>query len=189
MRQRIEAALPLAVLVGSVLMQATEAFAQSSQEHGWAAGKLRLELAGFTGIHSGRRSRTGDYGLSVSVEYEVPVIKHLTLGIKGYPLFFYEQDDSGEDTVFGVGIGPQLRAYHREDFRGLFGEVGFAALATSGKFDGNSATLNLLSEGGIGYKFKSNWHVAAKFRHISNAGLASSNSGVNTVVIGLGYTF
>ena len=60
---------------------------------------------------------------------------------------------------------------------------------TVGRFDGNSGSVNFFSEGGIGYKFKRDWHVAVKISHISNAGLAGSNAGVNTLGIAFGYTF
>ena len=64
-----------------------------------------------------------------------------------------------------------------------------AVLATTGRLDGNSGAVNFLNEGGIGYKFKRDWHVAAKINHVSNLGFASKNSGANSLGIAMGYTF
>lgn len=125
-----------------------------------------------------------------SVEYEVPLVKHLTFGIKAYPLFLYNQDDPGEDTVFGVGVGPEFRVYSKgSEHRGFFLEIGTGVLAATGRFDGNSGAVNFLNEGGVGYKFKRGWHVAAKISHVSNLGFAFKNSGVNNLGIAFGYTF
>jgi len=161
-----------------------------SDETGWKNGKWRLELSGFAALRSGRRSRTGDFGFVGSAEYEIPLRKRLSIGIKAYPLYFYDQDDSGEDAVLGVGIGPEFRVYAKNAQRkGIFFEIGSALLATTGRFDGNSGALNFLNEAGVGYKFKRDWHITAKFSHISNAGFASHNSGVNSAGIAVGYTF
>ena len=176
-----------AVVAGTVSVIAPAACAN---DYSWKDGRWRLELTGTTAFYSGNRSRTGDIGIQGSVEYEVPLVKHLTFGIKAYPLYFYDQNDRGEDTVFGVGVGPAFRVYSNgAEHRGFFVEVSGVTLATVGRFDGNSGTMNFFSEGGIGYKFKRDWHVAAKISHISNAGLAGSNSGVNNLGLAFGYTF
>ncbi len=177
----------VAVVAGTVVVKAPLACAN---DYSWKDGRWRLELSGFTAFRSGNRSRTGDFGFAGSVEYEVPLVKHLTFGIKAYPLFFYDQDDGGEDTMYGAAVGPEFRVYWKgAEHRGFFFEFGSAVLVTTGRFDGNSGAVNFLNEGGIGYKFKRDWHVAAKISHISNAGLASSNSGVNNLGLALGYTF
>ncbi len=147
-----------------------------------AGGNGRLPL--------GEPFADGDFGIVGSVEYEIPVVKRLTVGIKTYPFYYFDQDDAGEDTVFGVGVGPALRVYSKgAEHRGFFAEVSGVTLVTVGRFDGNSGSVNFLGEGGVGYKFKRDWHVAAKISHISNAGLAGSNAGVNTLGIAFGYTF
>ena len=177
----------VAVVAGTAAVSAPSACAN---DYGWKDGRWRLELAGTTAFYSGHRSRTGDFGIVGSAEYEIPVVKHLTVGIKTYPFYYFDQDDAGEDTVFGVGVGPALRVYSKgAEHRGFFVEVSGVTLVTVGRFDGNSGSVNFLGEGGVGYKFKRDWHVAAKISHISNAGLAGSNAGVNTLGIAFGYTF
>ncbi len=181
------------ILVG-VLMTSSVALADVSapeaDETGWKNGKWRLELSGFAAVRSGKRSRTGDFGFAGSAEYEIPLGKRLSFGIKTYPLYFYDQDDSGEDTVFGAGIGPEFRVYAKNAQRkGFFFEIGTAVLVATGRFDGNSGAVNFLNEAGVGYKFERDWHITAKFSHISNAGFANHNSGVNSAGIAIGYTF
>lgn len=179
--------LSAAVVAGTAMLESPAACAD---DFDWKDGKWRLELSGFAGYRSGRRSRTGDFGFAGSVEYEVPLASRLTFGIKAYPLFFYDQDDAGEDTLFGAGVGPELRVYSKgAEHRGFFAELGTAVLATVGRFDGNSGAVNLLIEGGLGYKFERNWHVAVKFRHISNVGFAARNSGLNGLGLAFGYSF
>ena len=90
----------------------------------------------------------------------------------------------------GVALGAELRYYSKAgEYRGLFGEVGSAALVTAKKFDQNTATVNYIVEFGVGYAFKSGWHVVLKFRHLSNLFLASMNSGADAVGVGFGYRF
>ena len=177
-------------MAASTFLGVAPAQAQEEKAYGWKDGMWRLELSAWTSIYSGHRSRSGDYGFAGSVAYEVPVSKRFSVGLKMYPLLGYDQDDSGEDTIWGVGFGPEFRFYTKPHLhRGFFFEVGTAVIAHSGKFDGNSGNINFLNEGGAGYKFKTNWHVAAKIRHLSNAGFAQSNSGVNSLGLAFGYTF
>ena len=177
----------VAIVAGMVVVDAPAAYGEDSS---WKDGKWRLELSGFAAFRSGNHSRTGDFGFAGSVEYEVPLTKRLTFGIKAYPMYFYDQDDAGDDTVYGAGIGPELRLYFKgTEHRGFFVEIGSAVLATTGRLDGNSGAVNFLNEGGIGYKFKRDWHVAAKINHVSNLGFASKNSGANSLGIAMGYTF
>ena len=190
MRVKAKVIVGVIVALGVVLVGSPSAHAGVGETFDFKNGKWRLELAGFAALRSGNHSRTGDVGSAISVEYEVPLSSHVSFGLKGYPLFVYDQDDAGEDTVVGVAFGPEFRFYVEEDtYRGFFFEIGVAGLAASGKFDGNTAAVNFLIDSGVGYRFESDWHVSAKFSHISNGGLADHNSGVNIVGIGFGYTF
>ncbi len=156
----------------------------------WKEGRLRLELAGYAGLNSASESRSGDINVVGSIEYEGALSQRLTLGVKFSPLFYYHQDPAGEPDIWGASIGPELRFYtKRGEYRGFFGEAGTAVLATAEKFEENSGSINFIVEFGAGYEFKSGWHVAVKFRHLSNLFLASSNAGADGVGFGLGYSF
>ena len=169
----------------------------------WQEGKWRLELSGFSGVHSGSTDRSGDLLITTSVDYELPVATHATLSLRLMPLWVYEQhvDDEKQwrfarrgswshETVIGMGFGLAARWYSvAEEYRGWFGEIQANALGHDAKIDGNSANLNFLTGIGAGYKFKNNWHAILKYEHISNAGLGAHNRGANGIGIGVGYTF
>lgn len=172
------------------LFDAPAAVADEQKGLDWRNGKVRLELQGMAALRSGRRSRSGDIGFHFAVEYEMPATPRLTFSARAIPFFYYDQDDSGEDTVTGAGLGVGIRVYQvREEYRGFFWELNTNLIGQSGEFEGNSGDYNFLLATGGGYKFKGPWHVSAKFQHISNAGLASHNSGINTITFGLGYSF
>lgn len=166
----------------------------------------RLELNNDFGIHQGSRDRSGDYSLSAIAEYEVPATSRATLGLRLMPLFVYTQDDAREHrllrglfggekyedggTVWGGSVGIGGRLYQvKDEYRGWFLEAGVSVLLHSNEFNGNSSNINFLNQAGIGYQFKSDWHVQVHYRHISNASLTDRNSGANSLGIGIGYRF
>lgn len=168
-------------------------------------GMWRLELNNDFGVHQGSRDRSGDYSFNGIVEYEVPATPRTTLGLRLMPLFVYTQDDENDhrifdrifednddtdDTVWGGGFGLGGRIYSvKDEYRGWFGEIGVTALLHSNEFNGNNSNINFISAFGVGYQFKSDWHVQVHYQHISNASLGSENSGANSLGLGLGYRF
>lgn len=170
-------------------------------------GHWRIELSTGLGIHSGSQDRSGDVLVTGTVEYEFPATPRTTLGLRLLPLLFYVQDDANRrdwfnredwdasrvgdgDTVFGAGAGLSFRIYARkQSYRGLFFEVAGVALGHTDKFNGNDSHFNFLTGGGVGYKFKNDFHAILKYEHISNAGFGSPNRGVNTIGLGFGYSF
>ncbi len=168
-------------------------------------GRWRLELNNDFGVHQGSQDRSGDYSINGIVEYEVPATPRTTLGLRMMPLFVYSQDgeddyrrfrkifdDDGDggDTVWGGGFGLAGRVYQvKEEYRGWYGEASVSALLHSNEFNGNNSNLNFVTGLGVGYQFKSDWHVQLHYQHISNASLGTKNSGANSLGIGLGYRF
>lgn len=182
---------PRASLIALLLLMLTApGIARADQKTiRWKEGVWRLEASSFTGIRSGRRSRTGDLAVNATIEYEVPAGNRSTTGIRLHPLFYYKEDLTDKD-IWGVAVGPTIRVYQDKQFRrGVFGELEGSVLWQSDEFRGNKSRTNFILEVGAGYKFESDWHVTLKGRHISNAGIASSNSGVNGLGLALGYTF
>lgn len=156
----------------------------------WREGSWRLELSGGPGVNFGSGDRDGDFLIKGTVEYEVPATPHLTLGLRMLPAFVYGQDGRGEDTVWGAGAGLGGRLYtQKSEYRGLFAEANVHVLGHENRFAGNSSNVNFLTGLGLGYKFLEGWHAVVKWEHISNANLSDDNSGVDTVTLGLGYTF
>lgn len=168
-------------------------------------GKWRLELNTDFGVHQGSQDRSGDWSVNGIVEYEVPATSRITLGLRLMPLFVYEQDNNRDNnrfrgifddnrddgnTVFGGGIGLGTRIYQvKDEYRGWFGEASVTALLHDNEFAANSSNLNFVSTFGVGYQFKSDWHLQVHYQHISNASLGSRNSGANTLGLGIGYRF
>lgn len=181
-------------VVSTVILVLLANIAPAEEKNGekrirWRDGLWRTELSTLAGVRSGRRSRTGDINLNGTLEYEMPAGKRGAAGIRVHPLFLYEENRT-DKTIWGGAVGITTRIYRKNhERRGLFGELDGSVLWHSNEFRGNSSRTGFLIETGVGYKFKTNWHVSAKVRHISNAGIASKNSGVNGIGLALGYTF
>ncbi len=156
-------------------------------------GQWRAEFTAMAGLDAGRTSREGDYYFTGSVEYDWPVYARGVLGLKAYPLFVYlqDEDEKGEsDTILGGGIGVNLRLYLRKQERtGLYGEVSSGPIWHSGDLENNSSRVNFMTELAIGYELRNHWFVEAKWAHLSNAGLAADNDGVNAAGLAIGRVF
>lgn len=188
---RLTASALIAALAVPVMacFLAAPAQADNALTRGFAEGRWRTEIGVATGFHSGRRDRTSDMVVKGSIEYEWPLFARGTLGLKTYPLFSYLQDEPSE-TLWGGGIGLAARIYQNADaLNGFFVEGGANVIFHTNHIDGNSATMDFLLEGGVGYQFQSDWHVALQVQHISNGGLSDSNAGANSVGLAVGYTF
>ena len=160
----------------------------------FSLGKWRLEGLGGSGLSTGDKGdRKGDYYFTGSIEYEWPIYSSRTkVSLRGYPALVYYQDrnDKGRsDTVLATAFGPALRQYQYINHQGFFWETGISLLWNPRLFRRNASHWNLLSEIGVGYKFDTDWHVAVKFQHISNANTRSPNEGVNALALCLGFTF
>jgi hypothetical protein len=168
-------------------------------------GLWRVELNNDFGVHQGSRDRSGDYSVNAVVEYEIPATPRATLGLRMLPLFVYDQnggDDyrsfrrifqeegEGGGTVWGGGFGIGGRVYQvKDEYRGWYGEATVSTLFHAEKFNGNSSNLNFVTGLGVGYQFKSDWHVQVHYQHISNGSLGDENSGANALGFGIGYRF
>lgn len=157
-------------------------------------GHWRFEGLGGIGLSStGESDREGDYYFATSLGYEWPEKKsHREIGLRLYPFFLYDQDrnDKGwNDTVYAVAFGPVVRWYDSTNHKGGFLEVGVSLMWNSRLFRSNASNWNVFPELGIGYRFDSNWHVALKMQHISNANTRSPNAGVNAVAFCFGFAF
>ncbi|MBN4046714.1 acyloxyacyl hydrolase [bacterium AH-315-P07] len=176
------------------------------KEAKWKDGRTRLELQGWASTRSGRRSRTGDLGFAGTIEREFIVGSKTTVGLRAIPLFYMEErdhdyfDDFDGDgiyehatikgnSVYAVGVGVSIRHYFRDLQDGFFFEFYESFFAQSDNFQGNTGSFNFMSELGLGYEFDNNIHVAVKWRHMSNGGIADKNAGINSVGIGVGFSF
>lgn len=157
--------------------------------YGLDAAGFRLEGTAAASWYSGRRQRGGDVSFRILVDYEIPVRPHFTIGPRVMPFMFYNENNAGDNDIYAFGVGFVMRGYVKKECRGFYGELGGMGIAQSDKFEGNSGGCNFMEEIGIGYLFKSDLSVSLKAGHISNAGFADDNSGVNWGCLGLGYSF
>lgn len=169
-----------------LLLLAVSGYSEESS----SKGKLRLEFSGGPAFELGSADRSGDFLLKSTVEYEMPLSPRITLGLRLLPFFLYDQENKGEDMVWGGGFGIGGRFYlDANTYRGLFAEVNTHVVGHEGKIQGNSSKINFLSGLGMGYAFESGWHTVLKWEHISNARLKNHNQGTDCVTVGIGFTF
>lgn len=175
---------------------ATVAFTLSLDAHAGISlkdGQWRFEIQGGVGTNVGKGKHSDDGFMIAELEYEMPFADRWTFALKALPAVLFDQNDPGDEfehTIYGAGIGFGLRVYQRAEERtGLFLEAGVSAIVHENRFSGNGSNLNFLSEFGIGYKWRSEWHVTGKWQHISNASLEDDNDGVNAWAIAVGKTF
>ena len=151
-------------------------------------GFWRVEVTGALGIQTRERDGRGDYLASVTAEYEMPLTPRLTLGLRVMPFLIYTQ--KSDETVYAGGIGLVPRAYwKKEEYNGFFAEFEGHLIGNINRFEDNAAHVNFHIGGGVGYKFDTGWHAVLKIEHISNANTRLPNRGVNTLSLGIGYSF
>lgn len=95
------------------------------------------------------------------------------------------------DTAFGAAVNPFALIWNLEP-RGRIApyiELGGGALFTNVAAPAGTSRINFTSSGAVGAHIlakKLSWTVDVRFMHISNAGLETSNPGINTVQLRLG---
>ena len=151
-------------------------------------GFWRFEATGALGIRTRERDGRGDYMASVTAEYEMPLTQRFTLGLRVMPFLVYTQ--KSDETVYAGGIGLIPRVYwKKEAYNGLFAEFQGHLIGNINHFEDNVAHVNFHIGGGVGYKFDTGWHAIVKIEHISNANTRLPNRGINTLSLGIGYSF
>lgn len=111
--------------------------------------------------------------------HEFPIIKDFFL--VGEPfLAFLNEPEKGMD----IGLGLFFRYYLKD----LFFSLGGGGAYTSVHFQEQTHHYLFILQGGIGYKWK-NFFIEDRFRHYSNAGLASPNHSVNANILSIGILF
>jgi lipid A 3-O-deacylase len=125
---------------------------------------------------------TGPHGpgfLRGRFEYAVDVV----------PVFLVAQKTG---TAYGLGLDPFALKWNFVT-RGKvvpYAEIGGGTLFTNDKVPPGTTRVNFTSGGALGLHFlrsKYNWNVEARYMHISNAGLATPNPGINTFQVRIGF--
>jgi hypothetical protein len=183
---RIVAALLL--LCGLTWGQETEALGKGAWEFGvWTGGGTSIS-GGTSGVRAWNlgmrvgKVLTDEHGpgpLRGTLEYTFDVM----------PLYVIWHSE----TSYAAGVNPLILKWNFTGARNVtpYFEVGAGVLVSPDEIPAGTSNVNFLPQAGFGvYIFSRERRavaLAAKYVHISNAGLASPNPGINTLQFSVGY--
>ena len=157
------------------------------------------ELQAWTGGGHGLNGSTSDTGVwNLGVRYgwvlTDPVGPGFLRGRFEYavdvvPVFLLTQ---GNGTAYGIGLNPFALKWNFAASRKItpYAEIGGGTLFTNTDVPPGTSHVNFTTSGAVGVHFlrsKYNWSAEVRYMHISNAGLATPNPGINTIQIRLGF--
>lgn len=190
LRVRVTRCFPF--LIATLLMAPLLSLAQTGPEQGgheiqvWAGGGHSV---------SGGRGNTGVFnaGLRYGWILSGPHLPGFLRGrfeyaVDAVPIFFAFQP---VNTAFGAGFDPLVLKWNFERHGHLspYLELTGGALFTDHNVPDGTNTVNFMDQAALGVHIlgaKRNVSLELRYMHISNAGLAVPNPGVNTVQIRLG---
>lgn len=105
------------------------------------------------------------------------------------PVFLLTQRNG---TAYGFGLDPFALKWNFAGDRKVtpYFELSGGTLFSNTQVPPGTSRVNFTSSGALGVHFprsKYNWSAEVRFMHISNAGLATPNPGINTIQIRLGF--
>jgi lipid A 3-O-deacylase len=150
------------------------------------------------GGHGLSGSQSGDgvwnvgfrYGLILTAPHGPGFLRgRLEYAIDAVPVFLVVQKTN---TTYGVGINPFAFKWALDTRRSVvpYFELGGGTLFTNTKVPEGTSHINFTSGGALGLHFlrsKYNISTEVRYMHISNAGLATPNPGINTIQFRLGF--
>jgi hypothetical protein len=150
------------------------------------------------GGHGTNGSQSGDgvmnvgfrYGLILTAPHGPGFLRgRLEYAVEAVPLFLVFQKTN---TAYGAGINPFAFKWALDTHRSVvpYFELGGGTLFTNTKVPEGTSRINFTSSGAVGLHFlgsKHNISAEIRFMHISNAGLATPNPGINTIQFRVGF--
>jgi hypothetical protein len=150
------------------------------------------------GGHGTNGSQSGDgvmnvgfrYGLILTAPHGPGFLRgRLEYAVEAVPLFLVFQKTN---TAYGAGINPFAFKWALDTHRSVvpYFELGGGTLFTNTKVPEGTSRINFTSSGAVGLHFlgsKHNISAEVRFMHISNAGLATPNPGINTIQFRVGF--
>jgi lipid A 3-O-deacylase len=105
------------------------------------------------------------------------------------PIFWVFQPTS---TAYGVAVDPFVAKWNFDTHGRVvpYVDLDGGALVTNRQVPPGTSRANFTSSGALGMHIlgeRFNWSAEVRFMHISNAGLASTNPGINTLQVRLGF--
>ena len=150
------------------------------------------------GGHGVNGSQSGDgiwnlglrYGLVLTRSHGPGFLRgRVEYAVEAVPAFLVVQKTN---TAYGLGVNPFAFKWlmaPRSSVMPYF-EVGGGTLFTNTKVPEGTSSINFTTTGALGLHFlrsKYNISTEVRFMHISNAGLATPNPGINTIQFRLGF--
>jgi hypothetical protein len=113
----------------------------------------------------------------------------LEYAVDAVPVFMVFQKTN---TAYGVGVNPFAFKWALDTRRSLvpYFEIGGGTLFTNTNVPEGTSRINFTTSAALGLHFlrsKHNISTEVRYMHISNAGLATRNPGINTIQLRLGF--
>jgi len=130
------------------------------------------------------------YGLILTAPHGPGFLRgRLEYAVDAVPVFVVLQKTN---TAYGVGVNPFAFkwALDTHDSMVPYFELGGGTLFTNTKTPEGTSRINFTTSAALGLHFlcsKHNLSTEVRFMHISNAGLATPNPGINTIQFRLGF--
>jgi lipid A 3-O-deacylase len=150
------------------------------------------------GGHGTNGTQSGDSVMNVGLRYGLILTAphgpgflrgRLEYAIEAVPLFLVFQKTN---TAYGAGVNPFAFKWELDTHTKVvpYFELGGGTLFTNTQVPEGTTRINFTSSGALGLHFlgsKHNVSAELRFMHISNAGLATPNPGINTLQFRLGF--
>lgn len=184
-----------AVFLFVLFLSAPAALSQAGPTEG--GHELQVWTGGGRGI-SGSQSGDGiwnaglRYGLILTAPHGPGFLRgRLEYAVDAVPAFVIVQKTN---TAYGVGLNPFAFKWALDTRRSAvpYFEIGGGTLFTNTKVPEGTSKINFTTSAALGLHFlrsKHNISTEVRYMHISNAGLAAPNPGINTIQFRLGFGF
>lgn len=130
------------------------------------------------------------YGLILTAPHGPGFLRgRLEYAVEAVPAFVVLQK---QNTAYGAGVNPFAFKWAFDTHGAVvpYFEIGGGTLFTNTQVPAGTSRINFTTGGAVGLHFlctKHNYSAEIRYMHISNAGLATFNPGINTVQLRLGF--
>ena len=183
----------IAVFLFIFFLCAPAAFSQAGPVEG--EHELQVWTGGGHGLN-GSQSSDGvwnaglRYGLILTAPHGPGFLRgRLEYALDAVPVFVVVQKTN---TAYGAGVNPFAFKWTLDTRRNVvpYFEIGGGTLFTNNKVPEGTSKINFTTSAALGLHFlrsKHNFSTELRYMHISNAGLATPNPGINTIQVRLGF--
>jgi hypothetical protein len=190
----VKSLIPAVFLVALCSLSfARAAKGQGGPENG--SHELQVWTGGGHGLN-GSTSETGVWNLGARYGWVLtdevgpgPLRGRFEYAVDVVPVFLLTQRTG---TAYGFGLNPFALKWNFVTHHSLapYIELGGGTLFSNAEVPPGTSRVNFTSSGALGFhvlRKKYNWSAELRFMHISNAGLASPNPGINTLQLRIGF--